>query len=79
VTVADLAAWEHRHGPIPDGAIVLLCTGYGSRWPDAEAYMGTAERGEAAVASLHFPGLAPEAASWYAKIRANGCSYRAAR
>jgi kynurenine formamidase len=72
VTVADLAAWERRHGPIPDGAIVLLCTGYGSRWPDAEAYMGTAERGEAAVASLHFPGLAPEAASWLVEQRSIG-------
>ena len=27
-------------------------------------YLGTAERGEAAVAKLHFPGLHPDAARW---------------
>ena len=28
------------------------------------AYLGTADRGEAAVAKLHFPGLHPDAAAW---------------
>src|SRR5947209_16590713 len=27
--------WEERHGRIPEGAIVLLRTGWASRWPDA--------------------------------------------
>lgn len=31
--------------------------------------MGTDERGEAAVAKLHFPGLAPEAAKWLVENR----------
>jgi kynurenine formamidase len=64
ITPADLQAWEATHGAIPNDAIVLLLTGYGSRWPDAAAYLGTAERGEAAVAKLHFPGLHPDAARW---------------
>ena len=33
-------------------------------WPDAARYLGTSERGEAAVAKLHFPGLHPDAARW---------------
>jgi len=72
VTVADLRAFEVEHGPIPEGAIVLLNTGYARRWPDAERYMGTAERGADAVPMLHFPGLAPEAARWLATRRRIG-------
>jgi len=69
VSIADLEAWEREHGPIPDDAILLLLTGYSSRWPDAERYLGTAERGEAAVPLLHFPGLQPEAARWLVENR----------
>jgi kynurenine formamidase len=64
VSVEDLRAWESAHGPIPDGAIVLLRTGHGAFWPDPERYLGTAERGPGAVAKLHFPGLDPAAARW---------------
>ena len=64
VSVADLRAWEAEHGPIPDGAIVLLRTGHGAWWSDPERYLGTAERGAAAVKKLHFPGLDPNAARW---------------
>lgn len=70
VTTADLARWEAEHGQIPAGAIVLLRTGFGGRWPDATRYLGTAERGEAAVAQLHFPGLHPDAARWIVANRA---------
>ncbi|MDN5849125.1 MAG: cyclase family protein, partial [Nitrococcus sp.] len=64
VTVADLKAWEAEHGRLPDGAIVLLNTGSAKFWPEREAYMGTAERGQKAVHKLHFPGLHPKAARW---------------
>lgn len=64
VSVDDLRAFESAHGRIPDGAIVLVRTGFGRFWPDRERYLGTAERGPQAVAKLHFPGLHPEAARW---------------
>lgn len=64
VSVADLQGWEEIHGPLPDGGILLLRTGWGERWGDREAYLGTAETGPEAVPLLHFPGLAPEAARW---------------
>jgi kynurenine formamidase len=64
ITTGDIEQWEGRHGRIPDGSIVLLRTGFGLHWPDAVKYLGTAERGQAAVAKLHFPGLRPDAARW---------------
>jgi kynurenine formamidase len=64
VSVDDLLAWEKAHGAIPADAILLLRTGFSTRWPDAARYLGTAERGQAAVANLHFPGLHPDAAKW---------------
>lgn len=69
VTIADIQGWEKRHGQLADGAILLLKTGFGQYWPDRERYMGTAERGEEAVARLHFPGLHPQAAQWLATER----------
>jgi kynurenine formamidase len=62
VSAEDFAGWEREHGQIPAGAILILRTGFGRRWPDRQTYMGTDERGAGAVAKLHFPGLHPEAA-----------------
>ena len=64
VSVADLERFEAAHGRIPDGAALLLATGFGARWPDRVRYLGTDERGAGAVAKLHFPGLDPAAARW---------------
>ena len=64
VSVADFERYEQAHGAITPDMIVLVRTGFSSRWPDAARYLGTAERGEEAVAKLHFPGLHPDAARW---------------
>ena len=69
VSVADFQNWERRNGRIPWGTIVLLRTGFGKFYPDARNYLGTAERGAAAVAKLHFPGLDPAAARWLTENR----------
>jgi kynurenine formamidase len=69
VGVNDLTEWEAKNGEIPEGAIVFLRTGYGRFWPDRLRYMGTDRRGEEALAELHFPGLAPEAARWLVESR----------
>jgi kynurenine formamidase len=63
VGAAEIEAFEQEHGRIPEGAIVLINTGRAPLYGDREAYMGTAERGEAAVAKLHFPGLGADAAA----------------
>jgi kynurenine formamidase len=69
VTIDDLTGWERRNGQLPAASIVLIRTGYSRFWPDAARYLGTAERGEAAVAKLHFPGLHPDTAKWLAETR----------
>ena len=69
VSVADFERWEANNGPLPDGTIILLRTGYGSHWPDREAYLGTALTGPEAISELHFPGLDPEAAAWLVSER----------
>jgi kynurenine formamidase len=63
VLVTDLTAWEQAHGSLND-TILLIRTDYSKHWPDAARYLGTAERGEAAVPKLHFPGVHPDAARW---------------
>jgi len=60
VTVADLDAFEAAHGRIPTGAIVLLRTGWSTRWPDRKRYLGDDTPGDAS--HLRFPGLGREAA-----------------
>ena len=69
VSRADLRAWERANGRIPRRTIVLLRTGWSRYWPDAERYLGTAERGEQAVPNLHFPGLSAAGARWLVNRR----------
>lgn len=63
ITTADIEAFEAEHGTIPKGAIVLLNTGRAPLYSDPASYMGTTERGEDAVAKLHFPGLSQAGAA----------------
>jgi kynurenine formamidase len=69
VSRADLRGWERDNGRIPRRTIVLLRTGWERFWPDAERYLGTAERGQQAVPNLHFPGLSPAGARWLVERR----------
>ena len=68
ITAGDFSNWEKRNGKIPAGTIVLLRTGFGKFYPDRKRYLGK-ERGAAAVANLHFPGLHPDAARWLTENR----------
>jgi kynurenine formamidase len=52
IPAAGVEAWEKWHGRIPGGAIVLLRTGWASRWPDAKSY-----RNQDAQGKMHFPGF----------------------
>jgi kynurenine formamidase len=51
-----VTAWESEHARIPRGAIVLLRTGWASRWPDSDRY-----RNQDAAGTMHFPGFGPDA------------------
>src|SRR5256884_1172719 len=67
---AVVEAWEKRNGRIPPGAIVILRTGWASRWPDVQRYRNTDTKGE-----MHFPGFSVEAAKILLdrKISGLGC------
>jgi kynurenine formamidase len=69
ITVSDFQNWERRNGSIAPGTIVLLRTGFGKFYPDRKRYLGTDQRGDSAVADLHFPGLHPDAARWLTQTR----------
>jgi kynurenine formamidase len=55
--VSKIEKWEHAHGRIPPGAIVLLRTGWASRWPTVQKYRNQDQQGK-----MHFPGYSVEAA-----------------
>jgi kynurenine formamidase len=69
ITADDIKAWEAENGKIPEWAIILLQTGFASRWPDKKSYLGTDQKGPDAVKDLHFPGLHPDAAKWLIENR----------
>lgn len=69
VSVKDFETWEASHGTIPEGAVILLNTGFHKFWTDKKAYTGTLKTGREALPELHFPGLDPEAAGWLVKNR----------
>ena len=58
LTPADIQAWEKTNGRIPDGAWVILRTGWGSRANDAKAFFNVGANG-----SPHYPGFGKESAT----------------
>jgi kynurenine formamidase len=61
LSVDDVTGFEAKHGRIAPGAIVLLRTGWGPRWPDRLAYLGDDTPGD--DSKLHFPSFGLEAAT----------------
>src|SRR5712664_3316468 len=64
---AGVEEWEKRHGRIPEGAIVLLRTGWASRWPDAQRYRNQDTQGK-----MHFPGFSSGAAKLLIERKVSG-------
>lgn len=60
LTADDIRAWESRNGAIEPGTIVLLRTGWGTRYPDRKRYFGDDTPG--ATDKLHFPSYGEDAA-----------------
>ena len=59
VTADDVRVWEVAHGPIPNGAIVLMRSGWAARWEQGDAYYNRGDDGQ-----LHFPGFGEDAARY---------------
>jgi len=59
VTVDDIMDWKKRNGEIPDGAIVIVKSGWDRYWGDYNAYFGVDAAGK-----HHYPGIGPDACQW---------------
>lgn len=64
LTLKDVEAWERKHGRIPNGAIVMLNTGWSRFWTNYDRYKNQDVRGR-----LHFPAFSAEAARFLVKQR----------
>jgi kynurenine formamidase len=67
LTPDRIRQWEAAHGHIPPGAIVVLRTGWASRWPDEARY-----RNQDANGTMHFPGYSLEAARLLLERKVSG-------
>jgi kynurenine formamidase len=67
LSMEDVRSWEKQHGSIPPGAIVLLRTGWGKRWPDRKQYLGDDTPGDAS--KLHFPSYGKDSAEYLVSQR----------
>jgi kynurenine formamidase len=56
LVLSDVLAWEQKYGQIPQGSMVLLFTGWQSKWSDKAAFLN-----QDASGGLHFPGFGSEA------------------
>ena len=61
---SDLAAWERRHGRLPDNCCVAMHSGWARHVADKAKFVGKDAGGV-----MHFPGIAPDAAAWLLKQR----------
>ena len=59
LTLKDIQEWESKHGQIPDGAIVLLHTGWGRFWDNYSRY-----KNQDAMGKLHFPSYSGKSAAF---------------
>jgi kynurenine formamidase len=64
LSLADVRAWEARHGAIPKGAFVAMRTDWSKRWPDMDKMQNV---GADKVA--HYPGWSQEVLSYIYETR----------
>ena len=65
LSVEDIADWEQVHGQIPGNAVVMLNTGWGSRWDSIKDFRNADAKG-----AMHFPGYSVDAAKFLTEARA---------
>ncbi|KAK7496650.1 hypothetical protein BaRGS_00012057 [Batillaria attramentaria] len=67
VTVDDLQEWESRYGRIPDGAVVIMRSGWSKRYPDPRLMFNSQTPNDATT--FHYPGFHEDTARWLAEER----------
>ncbi len=63
-TLRDLRTWESLHGPILKNSIVILRTGWESKWFQPKNYLNRDKNGV-----MHFPGFSCEVAEYLSQHR----------
>ncbi len=67
LTLADVCAWEGRFGPVPEGSIALLYSGWQDKWDSPQDFLSSDADGVG-----HFPGFGAEAARFLIAERGIG-------
>lgn len=65
--VEDVLAFEAEHGEIPDGAIVIMWTGFQDRWDRPKRFQNLGPDG-----LMHYPGFSGAVTRWLIENRAIG-------
>lgn len=65
LTVDDVLDHERTHGPVPEGAAVLMLSGWSAKWEHGDA----AVRNMDAEGTWHFPGLGAQACAFLVEKR----------
>ncbi len=64
LSLADVKAWEKKHGDIPQGAFVAMRTDWSKRWPSMEKMQNVDRNGVA-----HYPGWSQEVLTYLYETR----------
>jgi kynurenine formamidase len=64
LSVEDIADWEQVHGHIPQASVVMMMTGWESRWNSPKEF-----RNDDAKGVMHFPGYSVDAAKFLTEAR----------
>ncbi len=56
LTQADVLLWEQQYGQVPSSSVVLLFTGWQSKWKNPQSFFN-----QDASGGMHFPGFGSEA------------------
>lgn len=64
LTLGDIQDWERDYGPVPQGSVVLLNTGWAERWNTPCRFFNRDESG-----AFHFPGFGLEAVRFLVERR----------
>ena len=62
IMLSDVMAYENKYGRIPDGAIIMMNSGWYHKYPNKTLIFNTVDH--ANVSLFHFPGFHEEAVEW---------------
>ncbi|XP_072050301.1 isatin hydrolase-like [Amphiura filiformis] len=67
VTVDDIQDWETKYNQIPDGAVVIMNSGWSQRYPNTTLLFGSEDFMD--TTTYHFPGWHEDTVDWLLKNR----------